>query len=197
MLITVSSLKGGTGKTSTCVSLAYYLNKKAPTLLVDYDPNQSALSWAARDLLPFKTIDSRQLGRYAANHPHLVADTEASLEPSDLKSIANGCDLLVIPTTPDALSISALLLMTDSLQAIGVKHFKILLTIVPPLPSRTGEEARATLAKLGLPLFKGHIRRFVAHQKAALAGVTVDQVDDPHALDAWADYEAIGREILK
>jgi chromosome partitioning protein len=197
MLITVSSLKGGVSKTTTCVNLAAYLNEKAPTLGVDYDPNQSLVSWASRGQLPFKVVDSRQLGRHAANFTHFVADTEASLKPSELKAIAEGCDLLIIPTTPDALAIEALILMTDALRQIGADHFKVLLSIIPPLPSRTGEEARATLERLGLPLFKGGIRRFVAHQKAALAGVTADQADDPHAVDAWADYAAIGREILK
>jgi chromosome partitioning protein len=197
MLITVASLKGGVSKTTTAINLAAYLNAKAPALVLDFDPNQSALAWAAAGRLPFKVAPGRQAAKYAKDHEHFIADTEASLEPKDLKSLSDGCDLLIIPTTPDALALEALLLMSEALKGIGADHYRILLSIIPPLPSRTGEEARATLTRLGLKLFKGGIRRFVAHQKAALEGVTVDRVRDEHAADAWADYVAIGREILQ
>jgi chromosome partitioning protein len=35
---------------------------------------------------------------------------------------------------------------------------------------------------------KAGIRRFVAFQKAALAGVPVYEVNDPKAAISWADY---------
>lgn len=197
MLITVASLKGGVGKTTAAIHIAAYLSTKAPTLLCDYDPNKSASAWSESGKLPFKVIDERQLARHARDYEHIVSDTEASLKQGELKSLVDGCDLLVIPVTPDALSIKALLLTVEGLQGISAAHYKILLSVIPPLPSRAGEEARATLTKLKLPLFKAGVRRFVAHQKAALAGVTVNQADDPHAGDAWSDYQAVGREILK
>ena len=40
------------------------------------------------------------------------------------------------------------------------------------------------------------IRRFVAFQKAALAGVPVFAVRDSRAQLAWADYEKMGKEVL-
>ena len=57
------------------------------------------------------------------------------------------------------------------------------------------QEARATLNEMGLPLFKGNIRRLVAFQKAALAGVPVYEVSDPKARTAWEDYKQIGKEL--
>lgn len=197
MLITVSSLKGGVGKTSIALHLAAYLQSKAPTLLVDYDPNQSALNWSERGSLPFPVIRQHSLKRYYGQVEHVVSDTEASLEEADLKDLADSSDLLIIPTCPDALSIEALLLMVQALESIGFKRYKACLSIIPPLPSRAGDEARETLTQLNIPLFKTGIRRFVAHQKAALEGLTVDQITDPHAHDAWEDYVAIGREIIK
>jgi len=35
----------------------------------------------------------------------------------------------------------------------------------------------------------------VAYQKAALAGVTVDQVKDPRAAEAWSAYQGAVKEI--
>ena len=72
----------------------------------------------------------------------------------------------------------------------------MLLTIVPPKPSRDGIEAREAIAAAGLPLFAAEIRRAVAFQRTALLGVPVCEVKDPRAADCWRDYEAVGAEIL-
>jgi chromosome partitioning protein len=55
---------------------------------------------------------------------------------------------------------------------------------------------RRELEDRSIPIFKAGIRRFVAYQKAALAGVPVFKADDPRAQEAWDDYLALGKEIL-
>jgi chromosome partitioning protein len=117
-----------------------------------------------------------------------VIDTEARPEEGDIRALADGCDLLVIPSCPDALSLDALMQTAGALDEQLGGRFKVLLTIIPPKPSRDGEEARATLKECGLPLFAGSVRRLVAFQKAALAGVLVNAVDDPRARLGWDDY---------
>ena len=42
MRISVVGFKGGVGKTTTAVRLAAYLQRKAPSILIDGDPNRSA-----------------------------------------------------------------------------------------------------------------------------------------------------------
>ena len=197
MIITVASFKGGVGKTTTAVHLASYLQKKKPTLLIDGDPNRSATAYTRRGELPFMVVDERGAAKHARDFEHIVIDTEARPEEEDLRSLANCCDLLVIPTTPDAMAIDALLLTVEALKKVGADNYKILLTVVPPRPNRDGEEAREMLAGRKLPLFKGEIKRLIAFQKASLAGVPVYEVSDPRAQVAWKDYSAIGREIIK
>jgi chromosome partitioning protein len=85
----------------------------------------------------------------------------------------------------------------EALEKVGADRYRILLTIIPPKPSRDSEEARQMLRKRGLPIFKGEIHRLVAFQKASLAGVPVYGVNDPRARQAWEDYERIGKEILR
>ncbi len=46
MRVTVLNLKGGTGKTTTAVYLAGGLARNGRTLLIDADPQRSALSWS-------------------------------------------------------------------------------------------------------------------------------------------------------
>ncbi|MHB8289934.1 MAG: nucleotide-binding protein [Acidimicrobiales bacterium] len=56
MKIAVVNLKGGVGKTITSVHLAANLGRVAPTVLVDADPQRSAVTWAAMSPdLPFTT----------------------------------------------------------------------------------------------------------------------------------------------
>lgn len=197
MIITVASFKGGVGKTTTAVHLAAYLQGKAPTLLVDGDANRSASAWAQRGEFPFKVVDERQGVRYAKDFDHVVIDTEARPDQDDLKALAGGCDLLVLPTTPDALALDALMLTLGALKQLGAEQYKVLLTIIPPRPSHDGDEAREMLRTNKIPTFKTGVRRYVAFQKAALAGVPVYAVNDPRSQQAWQDYMAVGKEIAR
>jgi chromosome partitioning protein len=196
MIITVASFKGGVGKTTTAVHLATFLNEQSPALLIDGDPNRSASGWCKRGSLPFKVVDERQAARYAKDFANIVIDTQARPSREDLEALAGGCDLLVIPTTPDAMSLDALTLTVDVLKELGADRYRILLTMVPPKPSRDGDEARAMLQDAKLPLFSGSIRRLSAFQKAALLGVPVSLVKgDPRSASGWEDYRKVCMEL--
>jgi chromosome partitioning protein len=196
MVITVASHKGGVGKSTTAVHLAAYLKEKAATVLVDSDPNRSVCGWAVNGTLPFEVIPLHQAARRTREFEHIVIDTNAGLRPDELKEIVEGCDLLIIPVTPDALSYQSLMLTVGLIGNIPSAKYKALLTIIPPRPSRDGDDMRQELENQSIPLFKAGIRRFVAYQKAALAGVPVYQANDPRAQEAWADYLSLGKEIL-
>ena len=108
-----------------------------------------------------------------------------------MRQLTQGCDLMVIPTTPDALSLDALTLTVDLLQKIDTTRVSRPDDRGPPYPSREGEEMRNWLEKQGLPVFEGMIYRRVAFQKAALQGCLVSSVKDVKALQGWS--ESAGR----
>lgn len=202
MIITTASFKGGVAKTTTAIHLAAYFQQKGQTLLIDGDPNRSASRWAERGLtggkpLPFKVAGVNQSARYSRGCEHFVIDTEARAEEDDLREIVDGCDLLVLPTTPDTLSLDALIQTIELIQEIGTNKYRILLTRVPPPPRREGEEAREFLEEAGFPVFRNRIREAVAFQKAANDGVLVQQVSDRRARIAWGEYQSIGEEIWR
>lgn len=198
MIITVASFKGGVGKTTTAIHLGGYLQGHGETLVVDGDANRSALQWAASDRLPFTVADEMQAPKLlmSGKFAHVVIDTAARPSPDELASLAQGCDLLILPCSPDALSMGAMLQMVPALQGLNAPY-RVLLTITPPKPNNAGAEARASLIAAGLPLFAGGIRRLNVFQRAALDGCLAKDVrGDSYAGIAWSCYTAIGKELL-
>lgn len=195
MIITVASFKGGVGKSTTAFHLAAYFSLSAPTLLVDGDANRSATDWGTRGQVPFKVVDEKQAVKFARKYEHIIIDTPARPDEDELKTIATGCDLLVLPTSPDALALGATLKMVDALHDLDTEY-RILLTIVPPKPNKAGIEARAALSRAELPIFKSSIRRLAVFQKAALEGVPVSAVKDSYSAIAMQCYVDVAKEIV-
>jgi chromosome partitioning protein len=197
MILTVCSFKGGVGKTTTAIHLAGYFQTLGPTLLVDADANRSAMVWGRGGKLPFRVVDERQAPRAARDIPpeHTIIDTAARPDRDVVQTLAESCDFLVVPTTPDALSIAALLSITDTLKELGASRWRVLLTMVPPAPNSDGATARAQLVAEGLPLFAGSVRRTVAFPRAALAGVLVGSLPTRQGVTAAAEYKFVAEEI--
>ena len=197
MIVTVTSFKGGVGKTTTAIHIAAFLQGHAETLLIDADPNRSALGWASRGELPFPVVDEWHPDGLSAEFQHIVIDTQARPTQDDLVTLAANCNLLILPTTPDVLALEALVLTVNYLKSIQAARYRILLTAIPPKPSKAEEEVRSLLTEAQLPLFQRGIRRYSVFQKAAKEGTAVYDIKDAKAEAAWQDYEAVGQEVLQ
>lgn len=197
-IITVTGYKGGIGKSTTAIHLATYFSDYGKTVLVDGDPNRTALSWAERGQgtegagLPFSVVDQRQAMRVVSGTDFIVIDTPAHPDSDDLKELAKGCELLILPTTPDIISLEPML---QTARVLGDANYRALITVVPPKPSREGELMQADLREGDVPVFDTLIRRTVGFAKAALQGKPIRNLDDARAKAAWEDYQALGEEI--
>lgn len=197
MILTVAGYKGGIAKTTTAVHLAAYLQTLAPTLLVDGDANRSASLWASHGGLPFTVVPEAQAMKHARQFENIVIDTGARPSADELRDLVGGCDLLVLPTNPEAMSLDALMQTTEALQGIGGKY-RILLTLVPPAPSREGDDARALLEAEGLPVMNASVRQTVAFRHASAQGVPVYALKASRSGKlAWMDYERAAKEIVE
>ncbi len=199
MIITITSYKGGVGKTTTAIHLAAYLQRLAPTLLVDGDAIRSATKWSQRGGsagLPFKVVTHAQMVSHIRDYQHVIIDTEGNPTDDDFKDLASNCDLLVIPAVPESVATDGLTHTLAKLRSLGNKSHKVLLTMVPPRPRTEGQQLREMLISESIPVFTTEIPRLAAFEKAAAEGVPVYMVkDDRNAARAWDVYEAAGKEI--
>jgi chromosome partitioning protein len=193
-ILTVTGYKWGVAKSTTAVHLATYFSDLGKTVLVDGDPNRTAVGWASRGSLPFTVADERQAMKVISGSDYVVIDTPARPHCDDLKELAKGCDLLILPTAPDVLSLQPML---ETAKDLGDANYRALVVIVPPAPSKEGEVMRDDLKAGGVPVFQTMIRRTTGFPKAALQGVAVRDVSDKRLRAAWEDYKALGDEIVE
>ena len=193
VVVSITSFKGGVGKSTTAIHLAGHYSELGSTVLVDCDPNQTSIEWAKRGKPSFDVVLPGYAKPYMKRE-YVIIDSEARPSLSDMGTLAMQSDILILPTTPDSFAIRALMRTLAVVGQVQGANYAVLLTIVPPGVTDT-IGVRQALKAAEIPVLDAQIRRLVAFQRAGHLGVTVDQVRDERARDGWRDYGRAAAEI--
>lgn len=209
-IIAVLSEKGGPGKTSTSTNVSSCLKVKhgLKVLLVDYDPQGSASSWAAsRDkgeddpgVIPVFSIGAnlaRDLPAIAGGYDVVVIDGKPALDAL-MTAALKVADLVIIPVQPSPYDIWATeptinLIKERQELADGRPLAAILVSQAIP-GTRLAGEIRAHLKSYDLPVLDAQTCKRQAYIKGVAAGESV--MDLPANDPARQEIEAVTTEVL-
>tara|TARA_B100000963_G_scaffold357969_1_gene381431 strand:+ start:324 stop:1028 length:705 start_codon:yes stop_codon:yes gene_type:complete len=201
VFITVCGQKGGVAKTCTSIHLASVWHSQGKNVcIVDADKNRSALAYASRGGIPFPVFPVSAAAKASRSSEIVITDGQASSDEEELKHLAYGSDLVIIPTTPKARSVELTVELANLLNDLKVNH-AVLIVKVDSRKQKAAIQARDALQKIGLFVFEGFIPLLSAFDKAEASGKAVfEAVDDlgrsdPRRMTGWSAYCSIASQI--
>jgi chromosome partitioning protein len=203
-IITVATMKGGSGKSTvaSCLAVHWHLQGRRCTI-IDADPQRSIARLAAREralggviVVEDASEDAGKTARRLAivGGGPVIIDTPGFRSEATLASLA-ATDLLLVPVKPSPFDVDRML---DTLNTLinGVSGwrpvFRCLLTQTTR-DSVIAKHIRAELAEAGFPLLQSEMINRVAYAEAALWGATPSLLDSTGS--AARDIAAIADEI--
>lgn len=206
MKIGIVNTKGGVGKSTIAVHLAAMLTSRAPTLLIDGDPQGSAVSWAAwrreADRKPSPTtivLTGRAVfdeGKHLAqNYKNTVIDA-GGRDSASLRGALLLADLAIVPVGASNLDAAA---MTDLLEIVELAkdynrelRVKVLMMRIDPRTRDTGEMLDY-LRENQLDVLNARVCERVAFRRAIGEGATVAEIGRDHL--AMQEMDALFVEV--
>lgn len=165
MRLAMTSTKGGTGKTTSAVYLATAFHETGRTLLVDADPQGSALLWSQQgEGLPFPTISlpvtdlHKRLTDIGQDYVHVVIDTPPG-DVAIIRSAILAAQTALVPVTPTGLDINRMrptFELLAEMEGVNPVEVGVLLTKVWR-GTRSAREAREVLAEMQYPILDAEI----------------------------------------
>jgi len=201
LFITVCGQKGGVAKTCTSIHLASVWHSEGKKVcIVDADKNRSALAYASRGNLPFPVFPVNSAAKASRSSEIVITDGQASSDQEELKHLAYGSDLVILPTTAKARSVELTVELANLLSNLKVNH-AVVIVKVDFRQQKAAQQAKAALENFGLFVFDTFIPLLSAFDKAEASGNAVfEAVDDlgrsdPRRMTGWSAYCSIASQI--
>ncbi len=201
MFITVCGQKGGVAKTCTSIHLASVWHSEGKKVcIVDADKNRSALAYGSRGNLPFPVFPVNSAAKASRSSEIVITDGQASSDQEELKHLAYGSDLVILPTTAKARSVELTVELANLLSNLKVNH-AVVIVKVDFRQQKAAQQAKAALENFGLYVFDTFIPLLSAFDKAEASGNAVfEAVDDlgrsdPRRMTGWSAYCSIASQI--
>lgn len=205
MIISVLNQKGGVGKTTLAVHISAALARQgARVLLIDADPQGSALDWSAsRQAEPLfhvvglpKANLHKEVPAHAENYDHIVIDGPPRVNELARSAIL-AADQIIIPVQPSPYDVWAAdeivtlireaQTFKEDIRSAFVINRKIVNTAI-------GRDVKEALASYQLPVLDANVCQRVSFAESAATGSTVLEID-PDSL-ASREIMALAKEIL-
>lgn len=206
MIISLLNQKGGVGKTTLAIHLAVALaTKKKRVLLVDADPQGSAMDWSANREskislpvigLPKATLH-KELPKMESDYDFIIID--GSPRVYDVaRSALMASDMVLIPVQPSPYDVWAAKEIIDLLE--DIKPFKENLKNAFVINRKIvntaiGRDVNSALAEYKIPVLNSQICQRVSFAECAATGQTVLETE-PDSL-ASKEIKALVKEILE
>ena len=202
-IVSFLNQKGGVGKTTLAIHLATVLAERGRVLLVDADPQGSALDWRAQRTadsgfpvvgLPKPTLH-RDISALAENCDWVLVDGPPRVTALARSAVA-ASDLVLIPVQPSPFDLWASRDILDILEECSVVRPGLQARfVVNRLFARTrlGAEVRGVLAALPVAALHTAIRNRTEYAKAVREGRTAIETAPTSA--AANDVRALADEI--
>ena len=195
--------KGGVGKTTLAIHLAMALTNSGRVLLVDADPQGSALDWQARreTATEFPVVGlarpvlHREVAGLGKSYDWVVIDSPPRTNTLVRSAIA-ASDLALIPVQPSPLDIWAAQDILDILDEVAVLRPRLQARFVVNrlfVGTRLGAEVGNALADFRTPALRTAIRNRTEYAKAAREGRTAIETAPGSA--AANDFRTLANEI--
>jgi chromosome partitioning protein len=205
MITALLSQKGGVGKTTLALHLAQTLSTKGRTLLLDCDPQGSAMTWLTmRETAPDFAVVAlatetvhRDIDRVANGYDFVVIDGPPRSDKI-ARSVMMASDRIIIPMRPAGFDLWAsdetanlvreIQVFKPGLSAAFVMNCKVANTAISRSAKQAFEESE-------IPLMRTEIASRVAVAEATTAGLTV--FDTAPASAAAKEIKAFCDEVIE
>ena len=205
MVVSFLNQKGGSGKTTLAIHLATVLAERGKVLLVDADPQGSALDWKAQRAagsgfpvvgLPRPTLHL-EIAAPAENCDWVLVDGPPRASALARSAVA-ASDLVLIPVQPSPFDLWAARDILDILEECSVVRPDLEARFVVNrlfVRARLGTEVRGVLAELPVAALRTAIRNRTEYAKAVREGRTA--IETAPASAAAKDFHALADEIQR
>lgn len=206
MIYAFLNQKGGVGKTTLSLHVAAALAKDGQrVLLIDADPQQSAMKWSSIRPGPVefavigmaKPTLHKEIGSVGADYDSVVIDGPPRV--TDLaRSIILAADVVVIPVQPSPLDVWAAAETVDLLKEARIfkTDLRAVITINRKIVNTAiGRDVREALSGLEVPVLAADISQRVGFAESVAGGQTVLD-SDPRGIAAH-EVTALVHELVK